>query len=261
MVIPVALIHLPADLAITERSRKFYDGTYKWDSDGFTDEHGGKYEPPLSETRSDFLIVYRKFDWLDPLARAPTPLPPISSDDEDGRQADIATVEPMQPFESGSTVMSADRMALEPASLCPRPNGTAATTPDPRTPEDTRRFAIDFLLNSKQSKKASQDQLDISSPGNNTIYSKLEGSVNASERVDTEADLHTGYELREATSAAKEKSGNVRMPDTPPESPAKTASGVQTTSPTSTVSTLSPVPSNLSDQDKDVGIKVDTATC
>lgn len=33
---------LPSDLAITDRSRKFYDGTYTWDSDGFTDEHGGK---------------------------------------------------------------------------------------------------------------------------------------------------------------------------------------------------------------------------
>jgi hypothetical protein len=33
---------LPADLAITERSRRFYDGTYRWDSDGFTDEQGGK---------------------------------------------------------------------------------------------------------------------------------------------------------------------------------------------------------------------------
>ena len=32
--------HLPADVALTEYSRKFYDGTYKWDSEGFTDETG-----------------------------------------------------------------------------------------------------------------------------------------------------------------------------------------------------------------------------
>lgn len=31
----------PSNLAITDRSRKFYDGTYTWDSDGFADEHGG----------------------------------------------------------------------------------------------------------------------------------------------------------------------------------------------------------------------------
>lgn len=35
--------YLPADLAITERSRAFYNGTYKWNSDGFTDDHGGKH--------------------------------------------------------------------------------------------------------------------------------------------------------------------------------------------------------------------------
>jgi len=33
---------LPADMDITERSRKFYDGTYKLVADGFTDELGGK---------------------------------------------------------------------------------------------------------------------------------------------------------------------------------------------------------------------------
>jgi hypothetical protein len=37
-------MHLPANIDdyITERSRKFYDGTYKWDSEGFTDETGSK---------------------------------------------------------------------------------------------------------------------------------------------------------------------------------------------------------------------------
>ncbi|KAF1843816.1 uncharacterized protein K460DRAFT_408138 [Cucurbitaria berberidis CBS 394.84] len=52
---------LPVDVALTKRSRKFYDGTYKWNSEGFTDEHG----------------VYRKFDCYDAAARAPTPLPPM----------------------------------------------------------------------------------------------------------------------------------------------------------------------------------------
>ncbi|KAF1839771.1 hypothetical protein BDW02DRAFT_563822 [Decorospora gaudefroyi] len=52
---------LPPNIAITKRSRKFYDGTYTWDSEGFTDDHG----------------VYRGFDCYEPLARAPTPLPPM----------------------------------------------------------------------------------------------------------------------------------------------------------------------------------------
>lgn len=48
MVVPTgSLPCLPNDVAITERSRQFYNGTYKWDSDGFTDEHGGKRAPKL----------------------------------------------------------------------------------------------------------------------------------------------------------------------------------------------------------------------
>ncbi|ENI03721.1 hypothetical protein COCC4DRAFT_41701 [Bipolaris maydis ATCC 48331] len=59
---------LPSADSITERSRKFYDGTYTWDSDGFTDDMG----------------VYRTFDCYDSDARAPTPLPPmfLSNDEE-----------------------------------------------------------------------------------------------------------------------------------------------------------------------------------
>jgi hypothetical protein len=43
--------HLPADVALSDHSRKFYDGTYKWDSEGFTDEVGGK----CTYSRSDYL--------------------------------------------------------------------------------------------------------------------------------------------------------------------------------------------------------------
>jgi hypothetical protein len=32
---------LPDDIDISERSRKFYDGTYTFKWDGFVDEHGG----------------------------------------------------------------------------------------------------------------------------------------------------------------------------------------------------------------------------
>lgn len=39
-----AAMHLPANLAITTRSRKFYDGTFTMVSDGFTDEAGGELQ-------------------------------------------------------------------------------------------------------------------------------------------------------------------------------------------------------------------------
>ncbi|KAL6149805.1 hypothetical protein ACJQWK_02516 [Exserohilum turcicum] len=51
----------PIFAGVTERSQKFYNGTYTWDSDGFTDDTG----------------VHRYFDCYDPVARAPTPLPPM----------------------------------------------------------------------------------------------------------------------------------------------------------------------------------------
>ena len=35
-------IALPGAQSLSNRSRKFYDGTYKWDSDGFVDDKGGK---------------------------------------------------------------------------------------------------------------------------------------------------------------------------------------------------------------------------
>ncbi|KAG9192672.1 hypothetical protein G6011_11406 [Alternaria panax] len=61
---------LSVNVALTEYSRKFYDGTYKWNSEGFTDETG----------------IYREFDCYNPDAQAPTPLPPmyLSDDDIDG---------------------------------------------------------------------------------------------------------------------------------------------------------------------------------
>ncbi|KAI8939507.1 hypothetical protein NX059_003278 [Plenodomus lindquistii] len=57
---------------LSEWSQKFYNGTFTWSAEGFTDDEG----------------VYRDFDCYDPLARAPTPLPPVfPSDDEDEEHA------------------------------------------------------------------------------------------------------------------------------------------------------------------------------
>jgi hypothetical protein len=69
---------------LTERSLKFYDGTYRWDSDGFEDENGGKFDGPVVTWTSVLTTqVYRPFNDDDPLCRPPTPNPPESlSDDE-----------------------------------------------------------------------------------------------------------------------------------------------------------------------------------
>ncbi|KAL6707351.1 hypothetical protein ACN47E_004130 [Coniothyrium glycines] len=59
------------NVELTERSRKFYQGTYTWDTEGFTDDCG----------------VYRSYDCYDPDARAPTPLPPMSLGDSAEEQS------------------------------------------------------------------------------------------------------------------------------------------------------------------------------
>jgi hypothetical protein len=41
--IPAPRMILPDDIGISERSRKFYNGTYTLTSNGFIDEHGGTY--------------------------------------------------------------------------------------------------------------------------------------------------------------------------------------------------------------------------
>ena len=79
---------LPPEIALTERSQKFYDGTFQWDLEGFTDDKGGKLELDVSLhcPSAGSVTVYRSFDCDDPAARAPTPLPVIFwdvSEDED----------------------------------------------------------------------------------------------------------------------------------------------------------------------------------
>jgi hypothetical protein len=80
---------LPANVALSERSQKFYDGTYKWNAEGFTDDNGGKcnrsmLDKSLSGTDE---TVYRTFDCYDPDARAPTPLPCMFLGDDEDEEA------------------------------------------------------------------------------------------------------------------------------------------------------------------------------
>jgi len=72
---------LPADLAISDYSRNFYDGTYKWNSEGFTDDNGGKCSWSACDCPLLTCSAYRDFDCYNPAARAPTPLPPMDLGD------------------------------------------------------------------------------------------------------------------------------------------------------------------------------------
>ncbi|KAJ4384719.1 hypothetical protein N0V86_000321 [Didymella sp. IMI 355093] len=234
---------LLADEAITERSRKFYDGTYQWDSDGFTDEHG----------------VYREYDCMDPLARAPTPLPPIFLKDDDnevdGSQVNAASTETTQYQDSMPNAIPTGRAPVEPDTPCPKADSTTITTDVPRTPGSIRRFAINLLSNPRQGKIASQGKAEVGPQILPDATEAPEGTETRREQNEIIEVLHRSYDLCEGPKSAQRRSSSIQMPDTPPDSPAKALSVIQTTSPAVTVSTLSPVPSNLSDQDNDEGIK------
>ncbi|KAF3047599.1 hypothetical protein E8E12_010724 [Didymella heteroderae] len=232
-----ASVHpLPTDLAITERSRRFYDGTYKWDSDGFTDEHG----------------VYREYDCMDPLARAPTPLPPMflyneeeeEEEEEDNGLLNPSNAETTRLQDSCSTMPSTESAAAGLDTPFPKPDSTVLTTDTPRTPGSIRRFAINLLKKHDPRQAAPQDHFDV-----------------PSWTIEDTTDVPEGTEPgSEPGEIVERQSSSMKMPDTPPASPTKMLSMIQNTSPASTISTSSPVPSNLSEQDKNEGIEMKGAS-
>ncbi|KAF3005091.1 hypothetical protein E8E13_009865 [Curvularia kusanoi] len=219
---------LPPDLPISDRSRKFYDGTYKWDSDGFTDEHG----------------VYREFDFHDPLAAPPTPMPPIFlyDDDDDVSHIQTLTDELAQP-DNHHTAVASDGAITEPEAPCSEPShvvNSADMQDRPKTPRTIRRLAIEILSKPKKIKTAPQEQPNKDSKDDSSVVGELADAAPA--------------ELSEAP--APEQASKINMPDTPPRSPPEPGSDTLDISPASATSTLSSVPSNLSARSGDVGMKI-----
>ncbi|KAJ4342325.1 hypothetical protein N0V95_006975 [Ascochyta clinopodiicola] len=241
---------LPDDVTITERSRAFYDGRYKWDSDGFTDDHG----------------VYREFDCYVPEARAPTPLPPTFSDDyhDNTQEEDVVEIQ-AQTLNIGGALTSMDGDVLEPDTPYPRPDSITAGAPDNRTTEGTKLYTAPTINSRERNIKVPQDRLSAISPSEfvasyqdeSTIVGKLESIVNHAE---TEPSLNELHKLPTQPFSEKEEVGDVKMPDTPPESPTKPTDEAQAASPVSTTSTLSSAPSNLTDQDHDMGVEIEGAS-
>lgn len=270
MVAAIVLAYLPADIAITDRSRNFYNGTYKWDAEGFIDEHGGVYSSHSTDMHANGAGVRRKFDCLDPLARAPTPMPPTFSDDEeDDEQANMILEVTADTLDNDSVFRPAIA-AVEPSTPCSKPTEPKSTesvtsTVSPRTPGSIRRFAIDFFANSTQRKTTPPEESEKDAKIDNAMVQK---DVPASELAGTEG-LDESHELSENPLTAKKEKSHVKLPETPPYSPIKAMSDAQIISPaastTSTLSSvpsiLSSVPSNLDEVGNDAGDKVGIAPC
>ncbi|KAH7394096.1 hypothetical protein DE146DRAFT_757572 [Phaeosphaeria sp. MPI-PUGE-AT-0046c] len=106
---------LPEKVDISDRSRKFWNGTYRLVSDGFTDEHE----------------VYRAFDCYDELARAPTPLPPfLFTDyaDEDGGEDNLKGTRIIKetPSRGASLVVATDPLKVD-SGASPKANERTIT--------------------------------------------------------------------------------------------------------------------------------------
>lgn len=197
----------------------------------------------------DSVEVYREFDCLDPLARAPTPMPPMFPDDDvNDEEEHTAADEVVQPVESHVAVTSSEPTS-ERAQSSSEPGDVVSGGYSPKTPRTIRRLAMAILDRPRKSTSPSQNVATTGSQNNITIIDALESMV--IEPIPAELDSHTDAKMSERLSP-KEIS-MMKMPDTPPQSPPRVAEEI---SPKSTLSTLSPVPSNLSEAGGDADIKV-----
>jgi hypothetical protein len=179
-------------------------------------------------------------------------MPPIFLDGEvDDEQLQTAANDIAQPA-SRNTVTPLGEAMLEPEAARSVQADVPSRTGEPKTPRTIRRLAMEILSNPKSTKSSSQGEPTGDYQDNSSVASDLEAI--ASDQTDKEAGACMIKELRRAQSP--EQSVQVNMPDTPPKSPCKSESGVLSISPSSTLSTLSTVPSNLSEQGGGVGIKV-----
>jgi hypothetical protein len=207
---------------------------------------------------ADLSLVYRECDCMDPLAHAPTPLPPMllfnDEDDENDDENDNSQLG----LSSSSAAALSVSAAAEPDMSLPHLNSshcTAFTTDVPRTPGSIRRFVINLFDKPKHSKVASQEQCDVESHITESTRDLPERTEPGSERGEIVEVPPRSYEHREAPKPAKRGSSSMKMPDAPPASPAEMLSVIQDMNSALTTSTPSPVSSILSDYGNE-GMKV-----
>jgi hypothetical protein len=184
-------------------------------------------------------------------------MPPIFLDGEvDDEQLQTAADDLAQPASLHTATLLGEAV-LEPEMTRSVHADVPNRTDEPKTPRTIRRLAMDILSKPRSTKSSSQGELIRDDQDNSSIVSNLEAVT--SEQTDKEAGTCMNNELCRAQSPVE--SARVNMPDTPPESPCKSENVVLSISPSSTLSTLSTVPSNLSEQGGDVGIKVVATLC
>ena len=188
----------------------------------------------------------------------------LFDDENDDSRLSVLSIKTTTPQDGGSANRLTEGTVPESDTPFPRLDSihsTPLTTDVPRTPGSIRRVAINLLSKPKQNKAVPQDERDMKLPLPEIMMDLPEGTERGSEPGEIVEVLHKSYDHCEGPKAADRGSNSVKMADIPPASPAKMLSVIQDTSPASTTSMLSPVPSTLSDHGNDEGIKVRFSVC
>lgn len=185
-------------------------------------------------------------------------MPPMFSNDEEDDQMDVVINEPIQVADKDLGTISGG--AAGPDTPCPKPSGSTSEASILQSAGSIRRVAIDFLANTQRNQTTDHEGLDKQTPRDSPVVN-IEDTVSAPEQEGFKEGLNRTIELLEEPLQAKIENNMMKMPETPPESPVKANFGGQTISPASASSSLSSVPSNLSEQDNDIDIKVSTGSC
>ena len=173
--------NLAPDIALTERSRKFYDGTYKWDSEGFTDDDGGKHNEVSYNCRILLTAqVHRSFDCYDPLARAPTPLPPMFSDEEDeeGATADVKARLPSDVAQQSTVVNKLRLKRYNVIESCLHKSGCSKPPSD-----DPGLFTFASEYGGDEYVTVDRENIFMGEDDREYLVGKMEGVLNASRYV------------------------------------------------------------------------------
>lgn len=182
----------------------------------------------------------------------------LFDDGDDYRREKLSETEAVQVQDRGSAIDSTEHSTSEPDApplIVNNSHSTTLTTGVPRTPSSIRRFAINLLTRPKL-KKAPRDKRNVEIKVPENTMDIPEGTEPGSEPGEIVEVLHRSYDRCDGPRSAKRESSSINLPDTPPVSQTKTPSIIQDTSPASSTSTLSPVPSILSEQGRDEGMTV-----
>jgi hypothetical protein len=170
-------------------------------------------------------------------------------DDENSNETDIAANNLISRLDTGNFTKSTKATTLQSDKRSYEPSGSAPTILDCQTPDEVRSFTFAPDSDFKQSIEVRREELLVDHNDKDSLINKLGIIVAASKHTSTNPRLQKRYKLSGIPYSDKENIGNEKMEITPPETPRKSTPDMHVASPSPSNSSLSDIPSNLSEQD------------